>query len=275
MSVGELRDLVAAFRAELEHLQRKGTYALPSASACSEEPARSSAAKPAASGAEPARALAAKPAASGAESARSSGGEGGLSSGNETLEEIRAALGNCQRCKLAATRQRIAFGVGSAKARLLFVGEAPGAEEDRRGEPFVGRAGQLLDKMIAAMGWSRSSVYIANVLKCRPPGNRDPEADEVASCEPFLARQIAAIAPSIIVTLGKPAAQLLLDTRAPIGALRGKWHEYRGIRVMPTYHPAFLLRSPERKREAWGDLQLVMAALGELGMEAPEPADLA
>src|SRR5688500_12351181 len=130
----------------------------------------------------------------------------------------------------------------------MFVGEAPGAEEDRRGEPFVGAAGQLLDKMIGAMGWSRETVYVANVLKCRPPGNRDPEPDEVAACAPFLARQIAAIGPRVIVTLGRPAAHALLGTSAPISALRGRWHERLGVRVMPTFHPAFLLRQPDRKR---------------------------
>jgi DNA polymerase len=185
------------------------------------------------------------------------------------LEAVRSALGDCQRCKLAGTRKNIVFGVGSAQAPLLFVGEAPGAEEDRRGQPFVGKAGQLLDKMIAAIGWSRETVYICNVLKCRPPQNRDPQPDEVAACEPFLYRQIEAVSPRLIVTLGKPAAQLLLQSSAPIGALRGRFHEWRGIKVMPTFHPAFLLRSPERKRDAWNDLKLVMTELERLAIRAP------
>jgi DNA polymerase len=155
-----------------------------------------------------------------------------------TLADVRDDLGDCQRCKLASTRNKIVFGVGSETAPLMFIGEAPGAEEDRRGEPFVGRAGQLLDRMIQAMGWSRDTVYIANVLKCRPPGNRDPQPDEVESCEPFLARQIDVIKPRIIVTLGKPAAHLVLRTRAPISALRGRFKSYRGTPVMPTFHPA-------------------------------------
>jgi uracil-DNA glycosylase family 4 len=180
----------------------------------------------------------------------------------ESLEAVRADLGECRRCKLHATRTNLVFGVGSASARLMFVGEAPGADEDRLGEPFVGRAGQLLDRIIQAMGLSRPEVYIANVLKSRPPGNRAPEADEVAQCSPFLFRQIAAIAPEVIVALGAPAAQTLLRTTAPIGKLRGRFWRYRGIDLMPTYHPAFLLRSPAKKREVWEDMQQVMARLG-------------
>jgi len=186
-----------------------------------------------------------------------------------SLAQVRDQLGDCTRCKLSEKRNKIVFGVGSDTAPLMFVGEAPGAEEDRRGEPFVGRAGQLLDKMIAAMGWTRDTVYIANVLKCRPPGNRDPQPDEVEQCEPFLARQIEAIAPRIIVTLGKPAAHLLLRTSAPISALRGRFQTYRDIPVMPTFHPAYLLRSPDKKREAWSDLQQVMAELKRLGITPP------
>jgi uracil-DNA glycosylase family 4 len=190
----------------------------------------------------------------------------------ESLSAVHADLGECTRCKLHATRNKIVFGVGAADAALMFVGEAPGADEDRLGEPFVGRAGQLLDKMIAAMGWTRADVYIANVLKCRPPGNRNPQADEVGACEGFLARQIDAIAPQVIVTLGKPAAHLILDTKAPISALRGRFQRYRGITVMPTFHPAYLLRSPERKRETWEDLKKVMDELERLGVESPHPA---
>jgi DNA polymerase len=186
-----------------------------------------------------------------------------------TLDRVRADLGDCQRCKLAGSRKHIVFGVGDAQAALFFLGEAPGADEDRLGEPFVGKAGQLLDKMIAAMGWTRKQVYIANVLKCRPPGNRDPEPDEVIACEPFLRRQIAAVSPRLIVTLGKPAAHLLLKTQAPISALRGRFQEYQGIKVMPTFHPAYLLRSPEKKRETWSDLKQVMEELDRLGIRPP------
>ncbi len=148
----------------------------------------------------------------------------------------------------------------------MFVGEAPGADEDASGEPFVGAAGQLLTKMIAAMGFRREDVYICNILKCRPPGNRNPEPDEVAECEPFLKRQLAALRPRMIVALGKFAAQTLLRSDAPISALRGQFHAYEGIPLMPTYHPAFLLRTPSMKREVWNDLQQVMAELDRLGV---------
>ncbi len=183
-----------------------------------------------------------------------------------TLAEVRAELGDCKRCKLHATRNKLVFGTGAEDAALMFVGEAPGADEDRLGEPFVGRAGELLDKMIEAMGWTRHTVYIANILKSRPPGNRNPEPDEVAACFPFLERQIEAIAPRIIVALGRPAANGLLNNTTPISALRGRFHDRRGVRVMPTFHPAFLLRTPERKRDAWNDLKLVMAELDRLGI---------
>ena len=152
----------------------------------------------------------------------------------------------------------------------MFVGEAPGEQEDRRGEPFVGPAGELLDKMIDAMGWTREAVYIANTVKCRPPGNRDPEADELAACKPFLDAQLDSVAPRIIVALGRPAAQQLLDTNAPISKLRGKFHDRRGVLVMPTFHPAYLLRSPERKRDTWDDLKLVMAELARIGVVRAE-----
>jgi len=178
-----------------------------------------------------------------------------------SLAQVREELGDCTRCKLHASRKNIVFGVGDPNARLMFIGEAPGADEDRLGEPFVGKAGQLLDKMIVAMGWTRDSVYIANTLKCRPPDNRDPEPDETEACQPFLFQQIEAIDPEVIVTLGRPAAQLLLQTGAPISKLRGRWHELRGRMVMPTFHPAYLLRSPDKKREAWSDLQQVMAKM--------------
>jgi uracil-DNA glycosylase family 4 len=191
--------------------------------------------------------------------------------GRATLADVRADLGECHRCKLAGERTSIVFGIGDPGAALMFIGEAPGYHDDQRGEPFVGPAGELLDLMIQAMGWTRDTVYISSVLKCRPPDNRDPQPDEVAACLPFLARQIDVVAPRIIVTLGEPAAQLLLQSDAPIAALRGRFQEYRGIRVMPTYHPALLLRKPERKRETWNDLKLVIAELERLGVPSPRP----
>jgi DNA polymerase len=189
-----------------------------------------------------------------------------------TLPLVRETLGECTRCKLAPSRTQIVFGVGNPEADLVFVGEAPGFDEDRLGAPFVGKAGQLLDKMIAAMGLSRGDVYICNVIKCRPPGNRNPEPDEVAACEPFLRQQLDAIRPRLIVALGKFAAQTLLRSNAPISALRGRWARYQGIQLMPTFHPAFLLRSPDRKRDAWQDLQLVMAEMKRLGLGPTKPA---
>jgi DNA polymerase len=186
------------------------------------------------------------------------------------LAVIREDLGDCKRCKLHAGRKNLVFGVGNPAADLVFVGEGPGANEDAQGEPFVGEAGQLLNKMIAAMGWSRQDVYIANVVKCRPPGNRNPEPDEIRECEPFLIRQLGAIKPRMIVALGKFAAQCLTrNPDAPISALRGRFHEYQGIQVMPTFHPAYLLRTPSAKRTVWEDLQLVMAELDRLGVKAP------
>ena len=182
------------------------------------------------------------------------------------LKLVRDELGDCQRCKLAAKRTNIVFGVGNPDAPLVFVGEAPGADEDRTGEPFVGAAGQLLTKMIEAMGLAREDVYICNILKCRPPGNRNPEPDEIEQCEPFLKKQLAAIRPRMIVTLGKFAAQCLLRSDAPISKLRGAWKAYEGIPLMPTYHPAFLLRTPSAKREVWADLQEVMRELDRLGI---------
>ncbi len=181
----------------------------------------------------------------------------------ETLENIRTGLGDCRRCRLCETRKSIVFGVGSNNAKVLFVGEAPGRDEDLQGEPFVGEAGQLLSKMIKAMGYTRDEVYICNLLKCRPPENRNPETEEIAACSPFLLRQVESIAPKAIVTLGTFASQTLLDSRDPISRLRGRFHDYHGIPLMPTFHPAFLLRSPEKKREAWEDLQKVMKRMLE------------
>jgi DNA polymerase len=162
------------------------------------------------------------------------------------------------RCKLARGRTHIVFGQGNPAARLVFVGEGPGQEEDLAGEPFVGAAGQLLTKIIEAMRLRREDVYIANVVKCRPPGNRVPEEDEIASCSPFLRRQIAAIRPVFVCTLGACAAQTLLRTRTPISRLRGRFHEVDGVKVLPTFHPAYLLRNPEHKREVWEDMKLLM-----------------
>lgn len=183
-------------------------------------------------------------------------------SGAEALAAIREDIGDCTRCKLHAQgRQQIVYGVGNADADLMFVGEAPGADEDVQGVPFVGRAGQLLTKIIEAIDLSREDVYIANVIKCRPPGNRNPEPDEVEACEGFLFRQIDSIRPKVIVALGTFAAKALLKTQEPISRLRGQVYEYRGAKLIPTFHPAFLLRSPERKRDVWEDMKKVRALL--------------
>jgi DNA polymerase len=180
------------------------------------------------------------------------------------LGELRAFIGDCKRCKLAPGRTNLVFGVGNPKAELMFVGEGPGADEDARGEPFVGRAGQLLTDIIErGMGMRRGDVYICNVVKCRPPGNRNPEPDEVAACEPFLMRQIDLIRPPVIVGLGTFAVQALLKVKTPISRLRGVWHEVRGARLMPTFHPAYLLRNPADKRLVWADIQEVMRVLGK------------
>ncbi|GAC1338689.1 MAG: hypothetical protein NVSMB23_06710 [Myxococcales bacterium] len=179
-----------------------------------------------------------------------------------TLQAVRADLGECTRCKLHRGRNRIVFGAGSDRARLVFVGEAPGEDEDLSGEPFVGKAGQLLTKMIEAMGLRRDDVYICNTVKCRPPNNRNPEPDELGACEPFLKGQLAALRAEAIVTLGKFAAQALLRDAAPISRMRGSWREYEGVPLMPTFHPAYLLRSPGEKGKVWSDLQQVMKKLG-------------
>ena len=180
------------------------------------------------------------------------------------LQVIRSELGDCIRCKLHRLgRRQIVFGVGSPSADLMFVGEAPGADEDIQGIPFVGRAGQLLTKIIEAIGLSRDDVYIANVIKCRPPENRNPEPDEVETCEPFLFQQIDAIKPRVIVALGTFAARALLKTQDPISRLRGRVYDYRGAKLIPTFHPAFLLRSPDRKRDVWEDMKKVRALLQE------------
>jgi len=180
-----------------------------------------------------------------------------------TLTALTEVLGDCQRCKLHQGRTNIVFGAGNASAELMFVGEGPGGDEDRQGIPFVGRAGKLLTDIITkGMGLTREDVYIANVVKCRPPGNRNPEPDEIVACQPFLHRQVAIIRPRVIVSLGAFATQVLLGTRVPISKVRGSWHDYDGVPVMPTFHPAYLLRNPGGKREVWQDIQTVMERLG-------------
>lgn len=186
------------------------------------------------------------------------------------LAQIREDIGDCRRCKLCSGRTQIVFGVGNPDADVMFVGEGPGEEEDRRGEPFVGRAGQLLTDIITkGMGLRREDVYIANVVKCRPPGNRNPEPDEIEACSPFLRRQIAMIRPKVIVALGKFAAQTLAGVDTPITRMRGRWHEFAGTKLMPTFHPSYLLRNPSAKREVWEDIQAVMR---EIGLPAPASA---
>ena len=181
-----------------------------------------------------------------------------------SLEAIREDIGECTRCKLHEHRNKIVFGEGNPQAKIVFIGEGPGADEDTTGRPFVGRAGQLLDKIIQAIGLKREDVYISNVVKCRPPGNRTPERDEVATCEQFLFRQLALIRPQVIVALGSPAFQCLLRTKETITRARGEWRDWNGIKVMPTFHPAYLLRSPDKKREAWDDMKKVRDYLNSL-----------
>lgn len=181
---------------------------------------------------------------------------------DEKLMFLRQCLGDCERCNLSKTRTNIVFGDGSARAEIVFVGEGPGYHEDKQGIPFVGESGQLLNKMIRAMGLHREDIYIANVVKCRPPKNRDPAPDEILQCSPFLYKQLETIEPKVIITLGRFATQCLLDTKRSMGSMRGRWHKWREVDVMPTYHPAYLLRSPQKKRDAWADLQQVMEKLG-------------
>ena len=185
----------------------------------------------------------------------------------DTLPVIREFIGDCTRCKLSKGRTKIVFGTGSPKAQLMFVGEGPGRDEDLSGEPFVGRAGKLLTDMIKAMGLQREDVYIANIVKCRPPDNRQPEHDEVAACSPFLMRQIDVIQPKVICTLGNTPTQTLMQTTQGISRFRGEWFEFRNAKLMPTYHPAYLLRNPAAKADVWKDLQKVMAVLG---LQAPK-----
>lgn len=180
----------------------------------------------------------------------------------ESLEAIRSDLTDCRRCGLSAKRTQIVFGDGCDQARLVFVGEGPGYEEDKQGKPFVGAAGRLLNRILEAMHLSREDVYICNIVKCRPPNNRNPKPDEISTCVPFLKRQLRAIKPEFICALGKFAAQTLLQTEEPISKLRGRFHVYQGIPVMPTYHPAYLLRNPGSKRDVWNDMQQLMKCLG-------------
>jgi uracil-DNA glycosylase len=187
------------------------------------------------------------------------------------LRALREDIGDCTRCVLHRGRKNIVFGVGDPEAELMFVGEGPGADEDIQGEPFVGRAGQLLNKMIEAMGLRREDVYIANVVKCRPPGNRTPEKEEADTCSPFLLRQIEVIDPKVIVALGAVAAKTLLGVNDSMGNLRGRWYDFRGHKLVVTYHPAFLLRDPRQKKEAWKDLQMAMRELG-LKVPSKEPS---
>lgn len=188
--------------------------------------------------------------------------DGGLAPSSESLEDIRADIGNCTRCPLCAGRTNVVNTDGNRKARLMFVGEAPGADEDAQARPFVGRAGQLLTKIIEAMGLTREEVLIGNVNRCRPPGNRQPTTEEAAVCKPFLLREISVVQPEVIVVMGNTAMKNLLDTREGITRLRGQFQTYRGIKVMPTFHPAYLLRDPSKKRETWEDMKKVREYLG-------------
>jgi DNA polymerase len=189
-----------------------------------------------------------------------------------TLEEIRRELGDCKRCKLHRTRTTIVFGEGNRKATLMFIGEGPGYDEDVQGRPFVGKAGQLLTKIIQSIHLERVEVYIANIIKCRPPQNRNPEPDEIGCCFPFLMKQIQAIQPNIICALGTFAAQTLLQTDAKITSLRGRTFDFQGIKILPTYHPAFLLRNPDKKREVWEDMKQIAEWLAE-GKEKAQSID--
>jgi DNA polymerase len=270
----ERKQEVAALAGEalrhLEWLKDAGVREAPVVppTSASRDPARvasAPAARPAAPPGAPPPIPAASPTAS-PTGPRPPAGQGGYSlndkgCGSQALLAIRQELGECSRCKLSGGRTSLVFGTGNPRAALVFVGEGPGADEDQQGEPFVGKAGQLLTRMIEAMGYRREQVYIANVVKCRPPGNRNPEPDEIEACEPFLRRQLEAVGPKVIVALGKFAAQTLLRSEIPISKLRGTWSSYQGVRLMPTFHPAYLLRSPEEKKKAWADLQLVMAEL--------------
>jgi len=182
-----------------------------------------------------------------------------------TLTEIRQEMGDCRRCKLWKTRTHLVFGTGNPQARLMFIGEAPGAEEDQQGEPFVGAAGQLLNRLLERLGLKRAEVYITNVAKCRPPNNRNPDAEEIAACRPFLVQQIQAVRPRVIVTLGAVATHALLAAKASLNRLRGQWQQFQDIPVMPTFHPSYLLRVPQDRIKTWDDMQKVLARLRNEG----------
>jgi len=224
-SVAELRDLVVGLR---RHLEEEKGLGLEGWSSRSSVPRRKPSPQPSASLLSPV-----------------------------TLEAVREELGDCRRCKLHSTRTQIVFGSGNPRAKLVFVGEGPGRDEDLQGQPFVGLAGQLLTKIIQAIQLSREEVYIANIIKCRPPENRNPEPDEINACEPFLIKQLEIIRPKMICALGTFAAQTLLRTEQKISILRGRFHQYQGILLMPTYHPAFLLRNPNHKRDVWEDMKKI------------------
>lgn len=267
----ELADVALELRRYLAWVEADGTRTLlkvPGPGAAESRPAAAHATQPSAAqpsaGQPAARAPAQRPAVQAPAPTASAGPSAAVTALGTTLDEIRQTLGACERCKLCKGRTQIVFGVGNPKAELVFVGEGPGEQEDLQGIPFVGAAGQLLTKMIEAMKFQRDEVYICNVVKCRPPGNRNPEPDEIAACEPFLKAQLAALKPKVIVALGKFAAQTLLRDATPITRLRGRWREYEGIPLMPTYHPAYLLRTPGEKKLAWLDLQDVMRRFGKL-----------
>ena len=192
----------------------------------------------------------------------SADGQRPTTNGSDLLAELRAVAMACVKCRLSKTRTQVVYGVGNPKADLMFIGEAPGRDEDLQGEPFVGRAGQLLTDIIKAMKLTRDDVYIANVIKCRPPENRNPEPDELDACRPYIRRQVELIEPKVIVTLGRFALQSLTEKAYGITSVRGQWLEYNGVKVMPTYHPAYLLRNPAAKKEVWADMKKVMAELG-------------
>jgi uracil-DNA glycosylase family 4 len=240
----EVRELLGSLRVYLEELQESGVDGLPltSANVASPEPVQE---------------------------ARQSAPASEERSG-ESLEEIRAELGDCYRCQLGKTRTSLVFGVGNPQARLIFVGEAPGRDEDLQGEPFVGEAGQLLNRVITRMGLKRADVYICNVLKCRPPGNRNPEPPEIEQCGPFMLRQVKAIAPEVVVALGTFAAQTLLGTKAPISKLRGHFHDYHGIPLMPTFHPSYLLHNREDKEKFWLVWDDMVQVLKKLNIPVPD-----
>jgi DNA polymerase len=241
--VGERDDVLADLRERARYYATLGTIGVPA-----RKPAP--AAKPPAAAAPGAVPASAPPAA-------------GAEAGPHDLEGIRAWIGDCQRCKLAGGRKTIVFGQGNPKAELMFVGEAPGADEDEQGLAFVGKAGQLLTKIIEAIDLSREDVFIANVIKCRPPQNRNPEPDEILACQPFLERQIEVIKPKVLVGLGKFGGQWLLKTAEPISRIRGRVGDYKGIKAIPTWHPAYLLRNPAAKKDVWEDMKLVRSLLRE------------